>query len=83
MAASITRESQEDTMSSSPDLKAQTTNKSIKSSKFPLSRVKLIMKTDPDLTLASQESVFLIAKASVSRHMGYCLTMVNIRPNVG
>ncbi|XP_071811296.1 DNA polymerase epsilon subunit 4-like [Apostichopus japonicus] len=64
MAASITRESQEDTMSSSPDLKAQTTNKSIKSSKFPLSRVKLIMKTDPDLTLASQESVFLIAKAS-------------------
>ncbi|KAA0199233.1 hypothetical protein HAZT_HAZT000109 [Hyalella azteca] len=32
--------------------------------KFPLARVKKIMKADPDLHLASQDAVFLIAKAT-------------------
>ncbi|XP_002732556.1 DNA polymerase epsilon subunit 4-like [Saccoglossus kowalevskii] len=32
--------------------------------KFPLSRVKHMMKLDPDVTLASQESVYLITKAT-------------------
>ncbi|XP_053556688.1 DNA polymerase epsilon subunit 4 [Bombina bombina] len=32
--------------------------------KLPLSRVKAIMKADPDVTLASQESVFVITKAT-------------------
>jgi hypothetical protein len=32
---------------------------------FALSRVKTIMKMDPEVTLASKESVFLIAKATV------------------
>ena len=36
--------------------------------KFPLGRVKRIMKADPDLQLASQDAVFLITKATVS----YC-----------
>lgn len=34
-------------------------------SKLPLSRIKALMKTDPDVALASQESVFIIAKATV------------------
>ncbi|XP_066552075.1 DNA polymerase epsilon subunit 4 [Amia ocellicauda] len=32
--------------------------------KLPLSRIKTLMKADPDVTLASQESVFIIAKAT-------------------
>lgn len=45
---------------------------------LPLSRVKLIIKTDPDTTLASQEAVLLVAKvtkttydASMYRNFGY------------
>lgn len=34
-----------------------------KTHKFPLGRVKHIMKMDPDVNLASQDSVFLITKA--------------------
>lgn len=36
--------------------------------KLPLSRIKTLMKADPDVSLASQESVFIIAKATV-RHV--------------
>ncbi|KAL3873621.1 hypothetical protein ACJMK2_036716 [Sinanodonta woodiana] len=32
--------------------------------KLPLSRIKSIMKSDPDVTLASQEAVILLAKAA-------------------
>ncbi|XP_051531389.1 DNA polymerase epsilon subunit 4-like isoform X1 [Myxocyprinus asiaticus] len=32
--------------------------------KLPLSRIKALMKADPDVSLASQESVFIIAKAT-------------------
>ena len=32
--------------------------------KFPQSRIRNIMKMDPDITIASQESVFLITKAA-------------------
>ncbi|XP_017213760.1 DNA polymerase epsilon subunit 4 isoform X1 [Danio rerio] len=32
--------------------------------RLPLSRIKTLMKADPDVTLASQESVFIIAKAT-------------------
>ncbi|KAK6320426.1 DNA polymerase epsilon subunit 4 [Coregonus clupeaformis] len=32
--------------------------------KLPLSRIKTMMKADPDVSLASQESVFIIAKAT-------------------
>ena len=37
----------------------------VKQSQFALSRIKTIMKLDPDLALASKESVMLIAKATV------------------
>ncbi|KAK0142776.1 DNA polymerase epsilon subunit 4 [Merluccius polli] len=33
-------------------------------SKLPLARIKALMKADPDVSLASQESVFIIAKAT-------------------
>ncbi|XP_061738975.1 DNA polymerase epsilon subunit 4 isoform X2 [Nerophis ophidion] len=33
-------------------------------SKLPLARIKALMKSDPDVSLASQESVFIIAKAT-------------------
>lgn len=39
-------------------------------SKLPLARIKAIMKTDPDVSLASQESVFIIAKATVIKRGG-------------
>ena len=39
----------------------------VKSCQLALSRIKTIMKTDPDLGLASKESVFLIAKATVRK----------------
>uniref|UniRef100_A0A8C5P602 DNA polymerase epsilon subunit 4 n=1 Tax=Leptobrachium leishanense TaxID=445787 RepID=A0A8C5P602_9ANUR len=35
-----------------------------KQAKLPLSRVKTLMKADPDVSLASQESVFIISKAT-------------------
>ncbi|KAJ8039738.1 DNA polymerase epsilon subunit 4 [Holothuria leucospilota] len=63
MAANMSRESQEEGETQIMAEKDQTAAKNEKSSKFPLSRIKVIMKTDPDMTLASQESVFLIAKA--------------------
>lgn len=37
-------------------------------SKLPLARIKALMKTDPDVSLASQESVFIIAKATVGKN---------------
>lgn len=44
----------------------QTGEKVERLSKLPLARIKYIMKTDPDVNLASQEAVFLISKATVS-----------------
>ena len=34
--------------------------------RFPITRIRTIMKTDPDLTIASQDSVYLICRAAVS-----------------
>ncbi|XP_075061041.1 DNA polymerase epsilon subunit 4 isoform X1 [Mixophyes fleayi] len=41
--------------------------------KLPMSRVKALMKSDPDVSLASQESVFIICKATV-RHWEVIVT---------
>jgi len=46
-----------------PAVAATAEEKTEKLTKFPLGRVKHIMKMDPDLTMASQESVFLVTKA--------------------
>lgn len=53
------------------DLVNNTSNENIefkneKLCQFPLSRIKSIVKTDPDVTVINAECVFLIAKASVS-----------------
>ncbi|XP_070563236.1 DNA polymerase epsilon subunit 4-like [Ptychodera flava] len=41
-----------------------TSEKPVRLTSFPLTRVKHMMKMDPDVTLASQESVYLISKAT-------------------
>ena len=38
--------------------------------KLPLTRIKSIMKMDPDVTLASQDAVIMIAKATVRSFSG-------------
>lgn len=38
--------------------------KTEKLNKLPLARIKTLIKADPDVTIASQESVFLISKAT-------------------
>ena len=45
------------------------TEKTVKLIQLPLTRIKHIMKMDPDVNLASQESVVLLAKAAVRTHM--------------
>uniref|UniRef100_A0A1B6C1F2 Transcription factor CBF/NF-Y/archaeal histone domain-containing protein n=1 Tax=Clastoptera arizonana TaxID=38151 RepID=A0A1B6C1F2_9HEMI len=47
-----------------PEDGEQTNEKVERLSKLPLARIKSIMKTDPDVNLASQEAVFLISKAT-------------------
>ena len=37
--------------------------------KLPLTRIKHIIKMDPDVTLASQDAVLMIAKAAVGVHL--------------
>ncbi|XP_041475492.1 DNA polymerase epsilon subunit 4-like [Lytechinus variegatus] len=62
-SSAVPREVQEESENSETkeDEKSQTATRN---NKFPLTRIKNIMKTDPDVTLASQESVFLLAKAT-------------------
>ena len=61
------------------DLQTETQDeKSEKSNKLPLTRIKHIMKLDSDVTLASQDAVFIIAKATVNHRrethiLGLCL----------
>lgn len=45
--------------------------------RLPLTRVKHIMKIDPDVHFASQEAVFLITKSTVS--IGHCFTTLKPR----
>jgi len=44
--------------------------------KFPLTRIKTIMKTDSDVTIASLDAVVLIAKATVRTERGSVVTMI-------
>lgn len=36
-------------------------------SRLPLARVKALVKADPDVTLAGQEAIFILARAAVRR----------------
>ncbi|MBN3309718.1 DPOE4 polymerase, partial [Amia calva] len=49
---------------SSPQAGPASATSQTRLAKLPLSRIKTLMKADPDVTLASQESVFIIAKAT-------------------
>lgn len=42
------------------------TEKTEKLSKLPLTRIKNLIKLDPDVSLASQDAVFVLSKATVS-----------------
>ena len=59
----ILQESLDLEASENPDNKAE--NKHIKLVKIPLARIKTLIKTDPDVSLASHDALVLIAKATV------------------
>lgn len=46
---------------------APTTAPGARLSRLPLSRVKALVKADPDVTLAGQEAIFILARAAVRR----------------
>lgn len=59
--------SQEETVEESHDKNLDTSaSEKQRFVRLPLARVKNIMKTDPDCGIVSQDSVFLITKATVS-----------------
>ncbi|XP_032980144.1 DNA polymerase epsilon subunit 4 isoform X2 [Rhinolophus ferrumequinum] len=41
-------------------------------SRLPLARVKALVKADPDVTLAGQEAIFILARAAVRRERTVC-----------
>ena len=55
-----------------PESQVQTTEQSDRLLKLPMSRVKTIIKMDPEVTLASQEAVATLTKAAVRIFMGFC-----------
>ncbi|XP_033735149.1 DNA polymerase epsilon subunit 4-like [Pecten maximus] len=62
-----TEENADDTPSQDPDVcdsSAQESNSNERTIKLPMSRVKAIMKSDPDVSLASSEAVVALAKAT-------------------
>ena len=54
-----------------PESQVQTTEQSDRLLKLPMSRVKTIIKMDPEVTLASQEAVATLTKAAVRIFMGF------------
>lgn len=46
---------------------APTTAPGARLSRLPLARVKALVKADPDVTLAGQEAIFILARAAVRR----------------
>ncbi|XP_060070539.1 DNA polymerase epsilon subunit 4-like [Ylistrum balloti] len=59
-----TEENADDTPNQDPDSLAQESNSNERAVKLPMSRVKAIMKSDPDVSLASSEAVVALAKAT-------------------
>ena len=62
----IVEESIENTQTESVEIETASSDKSDKLIKLPLSRIKHIIKQDPDVNLASHDAVVMIAKATVS-----------------
>ena len=58
----------EDTENTENNIESQDADeKTERVNKLPFTRIKSIMKMDPDVSLASQEAVSLIAKSTVNR----------------
>ena len=54
-----------------PQPHAPTSAPGARLSRLPLARVKALVKADPDVTLAGQEAIFILARAAVrQRHKG-------------
>jgi hypothetical protein len=60
-----TDENDENALNSKKDQQSNSESKMTRPCQFAISRIKSIMKMDPELALASKESVFLICKATV------------------
>lgn len=50
-----------------PQPQAPTSTTGARLSRLPLARVKALVKADPDVTLAGQEAIFILARAAVRR----------------
>lgn len=50
-----------------PQPQAPTSAPGARLSRLPLARVKALVKADPDVTLAGQEAIFILARAAVRR----------------
>lgn len=50
-----------------PQPQAPTSASGARLSRLPLARVKALVKADPDVTLAGQEAIFILARAAVRR----------------
>lgn len=50
-----------------PQAQAPTSAPGARLSRLPLARVKALVKADPDVTLAGQEAIFILARAAVRR----------------
>lgn len=50
-----------------PQPQASTSAPGPRLSRLPLARVKALVKADPDVTLAGQEAIFILARAAVRR----------------
>jgi DNA polymerase epsilon subunit 4 len=50
-----------------PQPQAPTNAPGARLSRLPLARVKALVKADPDVTLAGQEAIFILARAAVRR----------------
>ena len=71
----------DDILESNPASETNEERASVKSTKFPQTRVRNMMKMDPDLHLASQESVFIVCKAVVRTMEIFLLTLVYLYLN--
>ncbi|XP_077981673.1 DNA polymerase epsilon subunit 4-like [Glandiceps talaboti] len=59
-----TTQEKEETITKETVVNSGESEKPCRLTRFPLTRVKHMMKMDPDVTLASQEAVYLITKAT-------------------
>ena len=62
-------ETEDSNMQNEETLTSQDDDRPSRLTHFPQTRIRNMMKMDPDLHLANRESVFLLTKAAVSDHI--------------